>query len=282
MILLRCIRYEGYSMTVHNEITNFFESKGCSIIPDDYRPLSCEDIVFGSAMIGQVLLQDPKLLSDLESNLWLMATNFNPPGEALQHIITRYKTGKMLLDQQGRYWVRQAKMCITRYSFINPVGDEQEKFYEQKYLLNVPISYNDDIVVNRPQSWMQLCIMKGIFDEHADAMSSLQSALSRGFHVDSLRELARLYTEHGFITEDKVDCFMAKVPTIGDSINEPQAHVTDQLLGDPTDSDLGDLLPSRPSFDLSEYLKTFTESQCRAFNWIRVNKCRLPSLVQLE
>ena len=266
MILLRCIRYEGYSMTVHNEVTNFFESEGCSIIPDDYRPLSCEDIVFGGAMIGQVLLQDPKLLSDLESNHWLMATN--PPGEALQHILTRYKPGEMLLDQQGRYWVRRAKMCITRYRFINPLGDEQDKFYEQKYLLNVPISYNDDIVVNRSQSWMQLCIMKGIFDEHADAMSSLQSALSRGFHVDSLRELARLYTEHGFITEDEADCFMAEVPTIGDSIDEPQAHVTDQLLGDPTDSDLGDLLPSRPSFDLSEYLKTFTESQYRAFNWI--------------
>ena len=59
---------------------------------------------------------------------------------------------------------------------------------------------------------------------------------------------------------------MAEVSTISDSIDEPQAHVTDQLLGDLTDSDLGDLLPSRPS---SEYLKTFTDSQHRAFNWIR-------------
>ena len=74
-------------------------------------------------------------------------------------------------------------------------------------------------------------------------MSSLQSTLSRGFHMDSLRELARLYTEHGFITADEADCFMAEVPTIGDSIDEPQAHVTDQLLGDPQ----GDLLPSRSS-----------------------------------
>ena len=94
--------------------------------------------------------------------------------------------------------------------------------------------------------------------EHADAMSSLHCALSCGFHVDSLRDLARLYTEHGFITEDEADCFMAEVPTVGDNIDEPQAHVTDQLLGDPADSDLGDLLPSRQSFDLSEYI---TESQ---------------------
>ena len=31
---------------------------------------------------------------------------------------------------------------------------------------------------------------------------------------------------------------------------------------------MGDLLPSRPSFDLSEYEKSFTDSQCRAFKWI--------------
>ena len=235
---------------------NYFETEGWCILPDDCRPLSFENIVFGTAMIMQGLLQ---------SNHWLMDTN--PPREALQQILTKYKPGQMLLDQQGRYWIRRSKMCIVRYRFINPAGDEQEKFYEQKYLLNIPISFDDDIVVNRPQSWMHLCIQNGLFDEHADAMSSLQSALSRGFHVNSLRELARLYIEHGFITADEADCFMAEIPTISDSIDEPQAHVTDQLLGDP-DSDMGNLLPSRPSFDLSQYLKTFTASQYRAFNWI--------------
>jgi hypothetical protein len=191
----------------------------------------------------------------------------NPPREELQRILSTYKPGHMLVDQQGRYWVRRAKMCITRYRFINPVGDDQDKFYEQKYILNVPISDDDDIVVNTQQSWMQLCILNGLFDEHADAMSSLQSALSRGFHIDSLRELARLYIEHRFITADEADTFMAEIPTINDSIDEPQAQITDQLLGNP-DSDMGDLLPNRPSFDLSEYQKTFTESQHRAFNWI--------------
>jgi hypothetical protein len=58
--------------------------------------------------------------------------------------------------------------------------------------------------------------VNGLFDEHADAMSSLQSALSRGFHVDSSRELARLYIEHRFITADEADTFMADIPTIND------------------------------------------------------------------
>ena len=60
---------------------------------------------------------------------------------------------------------------------------------------------------------------------------------------------------------------MAEIPTVCDTIDEPQAHVTDQLLGDP-DSDMGELLPNRQSFNLSNYQKTFTESQYRAFNWI--------------
>lgn len=77
----------------------------------------------------------------------------------------------MLIDKQGHYWVRRSKMCIVRCRFINPAGDEQERFYEQKYLLNVPISPGDLILSNRPQSWMQLCVTQDLFDEHADASS---------------------------------------------------------------------------------------------------------------
>ena len=190
----------------------------------------------------------------------------NPPSETLEQILTRYKPGQMLLDQQGRYWVRRTKMRITRYHFVNP-GEEQDKFYEQKYMLNVPLSPDDDVIHHKPQSWMQLCIEKDLIDEHADAMSSLQSALSRGFSIDSLRDLARLYTEHGFITEDEADSFMAEVPTIDDSVDEPQAHVTDRLLHDPG-SDTGNLLPAKANFDLLEYTNTFTHSQQRAFAWI--------------
>ena len=105
-----------------------------------------------------------------------------------------------------------------------------------------------------------------LFDEHAGAMSSLQSALSCGFHVDTLRELARLYTEHGFITADEADSFMEELPTISGTVDEPQARYR-STLGDPY-SDVGDLLPNRPKFDLKEYEKTFTESQYKAFTWI--------------
>ena len=87
MILLRCMRYEAYSIIVQNEVQKYFESEGCCILPDDCRPLSFENIVFGTSLIGHSLFQDPNFLSDLESTHWLMTTN--PPGEALQHILSR-------------------------------------------------------------------------------------------------------------------------------------------------------------------------------------------------
>ena len=108
MILLKCIKYEGYSATVLHEVINYFETERWCILPDDCRPLSLENIMFGAAMIRQGLLLDPKLLSDLQSHHWLMATNL--PREALQQILTKHKPGQMLLDQEGRYWVRRSEM----------------------------------------------------------------------------------------------------------------------------------------------------------------------------
>ena len=64
-------------------------------------------------------------------------------------------------------------------------------------------------------------------------------------------------------------------------VDEPQAH---QLLGDP-DCDIGDLLPNRPSFDLSINKVLLNHnielSIGSALELVRVNKCKLPSLAQL-
>ncbi len=50
------------------------------------------------------------------------------------------------------------------------VGDDQEKYYEQKYLLNVALTDEDDIVCNPPESWVQLCASEGMCDSHTDAL----------------------------------------------------------------------------------------------------------------
>ena len=86
VILLRCMRYEGYSSIVQNEVQKYFESEGWYILPDDCRPLSFEDTLFGTSFVGYSFFQDRNLLSDLESNHWLMDTN--PPREALECILS--------------------------------------------------------------------------------------------------------------------------------------------------------------------------------------------------
>ena len=48
---------------------------------------------------------------------------------------------------------------------------------------------------------------------------------------------------------------------------EPQADVTEQLLGYP-DGNVGDKLPTRPTFDADHYIRTFTPSQLRAYRWV--------------
>ena len=180
----------------------------------------------------------------------------------LVSILSTYKPGRMLIDINEYYWIRRSQMSPVRYRFISPVGDNQEAFYEQKYLLNVPLFPEHTAITNPPTSWMQLCVTEGMCDTHEDCLTSIQSAISRGFNVDSVRELARLYHNNGFLSEDEADVYLGSIPVPGQEDLEPQADVTDQLLGDP-DGDMRDMLPTRPTFD--HYIRTFTPSQLRVY-----------------
>ena len=112
--------------------------------------------------------------------------------------------------------------------------------------------------MNTPDSWIELCASNGMCDAHLDALSCLQSAISRGFHTDQLRSLAQLYIEHGFLSDDEADAFLSDIPVLGE-LDEPEATVTDQMFNDPL-SDAGDLLSSSSSVDLNTFVETFTES----------------------
>ena len=140
----------------------------------------------------------------------------------ITQILQSFPPGSMLADKQGQYWVRWATKAITCHRFISPVGDDQEKYYKQKYLLNMCLTGEDDVVHNPPKSWFELCASKGMCNSHIDALSSLQSIISRGFNIDSLRALAKLYVEHSFITEIEADAFLSDIPVIGERDMEPQ------------------------------------------------------------
>ena len=86
------------------------------------------------------------------------------------------------------------------------------------------------MVKKPPRSWMELCVQGGLCDSHTDALSSLHSASKRGFNINALRDLARLYIENNFISTDEADTFLAQIPVTGEKDFEPQAKVTDQML----------------------------------------------------
>ena len=207
---------------------------------------------------------DSNLKSGLCSYHWLMGGKIS---DNLISVLTQYKPGTILVDIDGHHWSRRGKMVCTRHRFITSVGDDQEKYYEQKYVLTVPITPQSQAILEPPQSWVEFCAKQGMCDEHVDAMSCMQSAVSRGFHTDALRELAQVYMEHGFLTEDEADVFLTEIPVLGER-EEPETIVSDQMF-DTDSSDLGNLVPRVSETPLEELLQTYTKSQLRAFRWVK-------------
>ena len=158
-----------------------------------------------------------------------------------------YPAGAMLKDVTGNYWVRRAKAAITHHRFITV--DDQENYYMQKYLLNIPITPKDDVIVHPPLSWIQVAVNVNLVDQHHDVKANLLDAVKRGFNIENLKTLVQMYLEHQFLEEEEADAFLSTLPT---SIEDDN------------------LLPSQNK-SLDEYLKKFTDSQSRAFKWIKNN-----------
>ena len=265
LALLYCARFHAVPASTRDALCTYYQQLGIELpTPDLAVALPEADVFVAEWVLEEADLLDGDLGESLGSSHWLMQVGLK---EGITQVLERFPPGTMLADKQGHYWVRRSTMAVTRYRFISPVGDDQEKFYEQKYLLHVCMTDEDDVVHNPPRSWLELCASKGMCDAHIDALSCLQSAISRGFNIESLRALAQLYIDHKFISEDEADGFLSEIPVMGERDDEPQGEVTDHLFTDP-DSDLGTLVPNRPSFSIDEYVQSFTDSQRRAFDWV--------------
>ena len=104
-------------------------------------------------------------------------------------------------------------------------------------------------------------------DQHLDALCCMHSALSRGFNLEYLRALAQLYIDHGFLTQNEADLFLADIPVLGE-YDKQEATVTDQMLADP-DCGMGNLVTTPVIESLDNLISTFTPSQKRAFEWFQ-------------
>ena len=71
-------------------------------------------------------------------------------------------------------------MVLTRHVFISSVGDDTEKYYQQKYLFSVPMTEDHEVVLNPPRSWVDLCAQSGMCDAHLDALYLLAVSNFKG------------------------------------------------------------------------------------------------------
>ena len=87
---------------------------------------------------------------------------------------------------------------MTWCNFLTPVSETQVHFYEQKYLHAIPLTEEDKVTTDPPQSWMQLCVEKGLCIKKADVLSCLHNAVSKGFKYKELT-LVQLFVDHDFL-----------------------------------------------------------------------------------
>ena len=121
----------------------------------------------------------PQKLHRLYTKLLQTYSNDEIQSSAIYGILERYPPGSMLADNNGTYWVRRANAAVTRHRFITI--DDQETYYEQKYLLTVPLTAPDSIVNEPPSSWVKAAMEANLVDEQHDARATLMDAVKRGF-----------------------------------------------------------------------------------------------------
>ena len=218
-----------------------------------------------------VLLQDiglldrhsnPKKLHRLHTKLLQTCDNDELLSSPLYTILETYPPGSMLVDTDGAYRVRRATAAITRHRFITV--EDQEAYYEQNYLLTVPLTPTDDIIINPPLSWVKAAMQADLVDQHHDAKANLMDAVKCGFSLENIQFIVKLYVEHQFLDEDEADAFLTTLPT-STSNREEVREVTDQLLDD---QEGGRLLPPH-HVPLDEYTSKFTPFQELALNWLK-------------
>ena len=203
----------------------------------------------------------PEKLHWLHIKLLQAHNNDEIPSTPMYIMLENHPPGSMVPDQNGTYWVRRATAAVTRHRFITV--EDQETYYEQKYLLTVPLTSTDSIITKPPSSWVRVAMEANLVDEHHDARATLMDAVKRGFSLENIRSIVKMYIENQFLDEDEADAFLSTLPS-GTLGKEETREVTDQLLDD---QDGSSLLPPH-HIPLEEYISKFTPSQQRAFDWL--------------
>ena len=145
--LVRSMIYHEVPNMVIDAVVKHYEGEGIDVGNISvHLALSENHCARDEGLLAEVDLCGQDLVAGL-SSYWLMPKK---TGTNLISILLRYPPGSTLADKNGQYRVRQCRM------FISYIGDDQEKYYEQNFLLNVSITDRSDVVQNPPTSWMHL------------------------------------------------------------------------------------------------------------------------------
>ena len=176
----------------------------------------------------------------------------------------------VLTDIKGRKWRRRNIEAIPRWRFFMPNGENQENYYMQKLVLNLPLRRDMQILSpeNQSQTYLEECALRNLLSREDDALNSLHDAQQRGFSLRRLRRMAHQLREMDWIGQDEFNTFIEEATTIQhDNANDEQREVTEADI-EAEEADMANLMIEHDPIDLDQYVSTFSESQRQAFNYI--------------
>ena len=171
---------------------------------------------------------------------------------------------------KGRKWRRRNIEAVPRWRFFMPNGENQENYYMQKLVLNLPLRRDMQILSpeNQSQTYLEECAIRNLLSREDDALNSLHDAQQRGFSLRRLRRMAHQLREMDWIGQDEFNTFIEEATTIQhNNANDEQREVTEADI-ETEEADMANLMIEHDTVNLDQYVSTFSETQRQAFNYI--------------
>eukprot|EP00795_Rhopilema_esculentum_P010080 gene10080-18729_t len=168
----------------------------------------------------------------------------------------------VLVDRMGRRWKQRKVEAVARWRFYLPNGENQENYYMQKLVLNLPLRKETPVISpnNVSKTHLEECAIRNLIEEQDDAMTCSPGCQAKRM-AQSLRDM-------DWISEDEFNTFIDEVTT---------AHRADALEDEEEDTDadfnldhadLGNLRVNDNRIDLPEFEQTLSLSQRLAYYFI--------------
>lgn len=154
---------------------------------------------------------------------------------------------------------RTRQLPIPTFYQYNPIGASSENYWHQKLLMKIPfdvISYQNIFSEsNITKTFLEECAIRGLLDKEHEAKEFLKSAVKRGFSYSKLMKIAENFVDQEFLDEVTANEFLKEIAPCHVEIEENIRQ------NEFKDSDI-------PAPQAIEYVKSFTDSQTKTFDFI--------------